>query len=426
MTKLVLQPPLPESKWPKRAQPEAFHGPAGEYVLTLEPETEADPHAVLAILLTGFSNIIGHRPFFAVGRTTHYLNLYAMTVGPTALGRKGTARSDAMWVLSALDSTWPRPVNGLSSGEGLIEAVRDPVTAISKGKAAKGTRRRVDTVDPGVVDKRLLVFEAEFGSVLSRMRRENNSLSSVMRAAWDGEEVLQTMTRKSRLTATNAHVSIVGQITNEELSKLLSETELLNGFANRFLWVATRGSATLHPDGGNPDWARLTLHRAGIKAAVMFAKEVQQVRRTRRAEALWAEQYRRLRSARPGMFGAATSRADPQVVRLSCLYALLDQSKLVKPVHIEAAMALWNYCEESARFLFKASTGNPRADKLLAVLRKQGKQGMTRTQIRTDVFTGHIPATHLAEVIVELRDAGLVDVTRETTAGRPREVVVAR
>ena len=421
MTRVVLQPPLPESKWPKRARPEAFHGPAGEYVLTLEPETEADPHAVLAILLTGFSNIIGHRPFFAVGRTTHYLNLYAMTVGPTALGRKGTARSDAMWVLSALDSTWPRPVNGLSSGEGLIEAVRDPVMAISTRKAAKGKRRRVDTVDPGVVDKRLLVFEAEFGSVLSRMRRENNSLSSVMRAAWDGEAVLRTMTRQSRLTATNAHVSIVGQITNEELSKLLSEMEFLNGFANRFLWVATRGSATLHPDGGNPDWARLKRHRSGIAAAVTFAKEVQQVRRTRRAE-----QYRRLRSARPGMFGAATSRADPQVVRLSCLYALLDQSKLVKPVHIEAAMALWDYCEASARFLFKASTGNPSADKLLAVLRKRGKKGMTRTQIRTDVFTGHIFAAHLAEVIVELRDAGLVDVTRETTAGRPREVVVAR
>ena len=126
------------------------------------------------------------------------------------------------------------------------------------------------------------------------------------------------------------------------------------------------------------------------------------------------------------MFGAATGRADPQVVRLSCLYALLDRSKVVKPVHLKAALALWDYCEASARFLFKESIGNPRADKLLAVLQKKGKQGMTRAQIRTKVFAGHIVSADLADVIVTLRDAGLVDVKREPTAGRTREVVVAR
>ena len=283
MTPFVLEAPLPESKWPKRAQREAFYGPAGEYVLTLEPETEADPHAVLAILLTGFSNIIGHCPYFTVGRSIHHLNLYAMTVGPTALGRKGTARDDAMWVLSGLDPTWPRPANGLSSGEGLIDAVRDPVTAVSKRKPVTGNSRQMAS-DPGVADKRLLVFEAEFGSVLHRLRREGNSLSSVIRAAWDGEEVLRTMTRHAHLTATNAHISIVGQITNEELGKLLSETELLNGFANRFLWVATRGSATLHPDGGNPNRERLTRHQSGIADAVKFAQKVRQMRRMPKAE----------------------------------------------------------------------------------------------------------------------------------------------
>jgi hypothetical protein len=412
--------------WPRRADEQAFHGPAGEYVLDIESQTEGDPHAILSIILTGFSNVIGRGPYAAVGRTQHRLNLNVMNVGQTAVGRKGTARGEAMYVLRDIDPTWPRPANGLSSGEGLIEAVRDPVEGIPVKSRKQFTKPSTKIVDPGVADKRLFVFESEFGSVLHRMKRDGNSLSSVIRQAWDGEDILRTMTRHSRLTATNAHISIVGQITQEELNALLHDTDLFNGFANRFLWICTRGSRHLLPDGGRPHLPTLLRHRAAIEAAVRNARLVTEIARTRAAERLWSERYPLLRAARPGTFGAATGRADPQVVRLSCLYALLDRSRRVEVKHLTAALAFWKYCEESARFLFNASTGNRLADQLLAKVRERGSRGMTRYEIRRETFAGHITATELTAALVRLRDGGYVTITNEVTAGRPRDRVRAR
>jgi hypothetical protein len=56
---------------------------------------------------------------------------------------------------------------GLSSGEGLIHAVRDPVTKVNK-------EGQEETVDPGVADKRLLIKESEFSRVLRVMGRPEN------------------------------------------------------------------------------------------------------------------------------------------------------------------------------------------------------------------------------------------------------------
>ena len=62
-----------------------------------------------------------------------------------------------------------RILTGLSSGEGLIWAVRDP-----------------NGQDAGVADRRLLVIEPEFVSVLKAVGREISTLSPTLRSAWDG------------------------------------------------------------------------------------------------------------------------------------------------------------------------------------------------------------------------------------------------
>jgi hypothetical protein len=101
--------------------------------------------------------------------------------------------------------------------------------------------------DEGVEDKRLLVVEEEFGSVLKMCQREGNVLSNIVRQAWDGAN-LQTMTRNP-LRATDPHISIVGHTTRDDLLKYLTETEHANGFGNRFLWCSVKRSRLL-PNGG--------------------------------------------------------------------------------------------------------------------------------------------------------------------------------
>jgi hypothetical protein len=164
--------------------------------------------------------------------------------------------------MHAADPRWVenRIVNGLSSGEGLISEVRDPVQVPDKNGHMK-------TVDPGVEDKRLLVMEGEFALALKIMKREGNTLSPVMRNAWDGE-TLRTMVKHSPHRATDPHISVLGHITSAELARHLTETEMANGFANRILWALVRRSKSL-PFGG--EWH--TVNLAPISREIVAALE---------------------------------------------------------------------------------------------------------------------------------------------------------
>ena len=53
----------------------------------------------------------------------------------------------------------------------------------------------------------------------------------------------------------------------------------------------------------------------------------------------------------------------------------------VKTHHLRAALAVWQYCEDSARYISGNSLGDPIADKLLQNLHKSSK-GLSQTQIR--------------------------------------------
>jgi hypothetical protein len=66
--------------------------------------------------------------------------------------------------------------------------------------------------------------------------------------------------------------------------------------------------------------------------------------------------------------------------------AWIDRSHFVRVEHLKAALALWRYCEDSARWTFKTGTGNKNADRILAALKAAGQNGLTRLQITNEVF----------------------------------------
>lgn len=114
--------------WPAALDPAAFHGPLGELALRIEPESEADVAAILIQALVIFGNIVGHGPHFTVQGMRHSLNLFAALVGVTSKGRKGSSLAVVLQALTGVDRGLVGPhrvKSGLSSGEGLIWAVRD-------------------------------------------------------------------------------------------------------------------------------------------------------------------------------------------------------------------------------------------------------------------------------------------------------------
>jgi len=141
------------------------------------------------------------------------------------------------------------------------------------------------------------------------------------------------------------------------------------------------------------------------------------LKRDEDARALWGEVYPELSEGRPGLLGAATSRAEAQVMRLAVLYALLDLSAVIRLEHLRAALAMWKYCERSARYVGSA-LGDPLADELLERLHSAGEDGLTRTQIR-DALGRNRSGSRIDQALHELARHRLAHIEQESTDGRP-------
>jgi hypothetical protein len=78
----------------------------------------------------------------------------------------------------------------------------------------------------------------------------------------------------------------------------------------------------------------------------------------------WIAVYDDLSDGHPGLWGAATARAEAHTVRLAMLYALLNYSPAIRVEHLDAALAFWRYASESAHWVFGDSLGDPTADEI--------------------------------------------------------------
>jgi len=138
------------------------------------------------------------------------------------------------------------------------------------------------------------------------------------------------------------------------------------------------------------------------------------------ARQIWGEVYPELSEGKPGLFGAVTARAEAQVLRLSVLYAALDGDREIRSHHVMAALAVWDYCESSARYIFGDNLGDPVADRILGML-QQNPDGLNRTKIY-ESFSKHTPAARIEQL---LQTAGRAQRETMDTGGRPVEVWLA-
>jgi hypothetical protein len=395
----------------------ALHGPIGDLVRELSPETESDPAAILFTALAYFGSAAGRNCYWKIEATRHFPVLFVALVGQTSKGRKGTAedRVRSIFRAAAPDFIQACISSGLSSGEGLIEAVRDEIRGLDK----KGEQV---ILAEGVSDKRMLVQEGELSRALSAMSRDGSTLSQTIRDTWDGR-TLRVMNRKSnKLVATDPHVSILGHITRDELERCLTSIEAANGFANRFLWVAVKRHREL-PFGGRFSRAEVFGERFRTALEWSWHNGEREVAFDDGARALWFDVYSKLSQDRPGLLGSVTARAEAQARRLALIYSIADCSPVTTRVHLEAGLAAWRYCEMSAARIFGDATGDDVADTIMEALRGM-EDGMTRTEIR-DLFKRHVSQKRIAVALDVLRKLGRARAESRPTRGRPEERWVA-
>ena len=404
--------------WPEPMPDAAFYGLAGEVVAAIMPATEAAREAVLLNFLVAFGAMAGRGPYTIAGNARHGINLFAVLTGATSGGRKGTSWAAVGSLFQQVDSDFmkDKTPGGLSTGEGLIWAIRDPIYRPQKrGKGSNPDGELEMELDiPGIDDKRLLLIETELGQTLQVLKREGNTLSAILRQAYDGKECLQSLTKAVKGQSTGAHIALIGHVTREELLQNFASVEILNGLGNRILWVCVRKSKDLPEGGRMPDLSELAER---VAAALEFASPGPMVERSPEAARLWAKVYPALNAERGGLWGAATARAAANVVRLSVIYALLDCNDTIRPEHLRAALAVWQYCENSARFVFGGQESDPVQQKIVDNL-KMGP--MTQTEIN-DLFGGHVSTTKLREKLEILSAKGRIGCRDEKTATRTKK-----
>ncbi len=341
-----------------------------------------------------------------MGDDEHGTALFAVIVGDSAKDRKGHSRTSPLRLMKQADPEWyGRVVKGLSSGEGLIWAVRDPIEKTGKDGA-------IEIIDEGVRDKRLLAVEPEFGRVLSTKERSGNTLTAIMRDAWDRGQTLGALT-KTPYKATGAHISIYGNITESDLRENMTGVDIMNGFANRIAWfVVTRARVAAQlPIMPEEQFFDLVDR---IQSALAFAREASEIDFTAEAWPIWEQAYARFAQRSSGLVESLTARGDPITLRLALIYALLDECDAIHPVHLKAALAVWNHAHASVQYLFGTLTGNPIADRILALLR-DGVE-MTQTDISNALGT-HVKAAAMASAIHHLKQTGRIVEERLRPAG---------
>jgi hypothetical protein len=241
---------------------------------------------------------------------------------------------------------------------------------------------------------------------------------------WDGETV-SPLTKTSRIVATDPHVCIVGHITQAELLACMGKVNLLNGLANRFLWILVRRPKLVPNPLPMPGYevekigeelARLTIaaHSANERRGELVLSNA--------AQALWVHVYPELVQDHRGILGPILARGAPYVRRLAQIYCQLDGKDLIAEGHLESALAILRYAQDSAGLIFGDREINRDADRILDFLAEGPK---TREQIRGGLFKGNLLSKEVDALLADLQRSRLIICERVPTRirrGRPATV----
>jgi hypothetical protein len=150
--------------------------------------------------------------------------------------------------------------------------------------------------------------------------------------------------------------------------------------------------------------------------AIEVARPIKRVTMTPEAADFWEEIYPVLSKDQPGLLGAITARAEAQTIRLALVYALLDGSPQITQGHLEAAQAVWMFCDESARYVFGDLVGEAFPDEVLRVLRSAGTNGMSRVDLY-QMFISHRSKDKIGKALIRLLAAGKVRRVQQASHG---------
>jgi hypothetical protein len=379
-----------EKKMPDPLSQDAYCGIAGRHLRNVENNSEAHPSGILTLFLSGFGSIIGMGAHMRVEDNLHYPMVNVIVTGQSSRSRKDTAMGRALRPLKMADPVWgtQRIRQGFSSGE-----------------AVASYFERIYKLNGSL---RLFVTDTEFKSTLTICGREGNTLSEMYRHMFNGDP-LEVNVKKSKdvISVPYSCGTSAGLITKTELLEVLKDSELASGFVNRYLTILVHRVRKISRPVRMTDPAALCERDAIVTQLqevirwIEGRKEEVDLNGTKGIKMTWGEEAGHAWDKFYNDLGdddaEYLTRAEVFVMRISMIYALLDMSDVIRIEHLNAALAVWRYAEQSSHLIY----GNPQPSNVVKLMNRALAAGYVKRGAVHCLFQRHMPADGLDWVMEE-------------------------
>ena len=251
-----------------------------------------------------------------------------------------------------------------------------------------------------------MVFDQEFASALTCTKRDGNILSMSMRSFWDSGEY-SPLIKTNPIRTSDAHICITTHITMEELKVVLPDMQVVNGFANRFLWICARRTKLVPLPSPMPT-EEIRQIQNKLWRLVEQAQKIELVSMSAKAQVRWKEMYPIISREHKGVAGSILNRGEAQTLRLALIYCLFDGKQQIDEHHLDAALAFWSYAEASVLYIFGGRAANPLEEKIVQAL----KQGSLSATGLSNALGRNVSKNVLDAALQGLLDAQQISITQ--------------
>jgi hypothetical protein len=405
---IILEPQIEE---------DAFYGLAGELINEISKHSEASRAALLFQFLILMGNIFGDKFYKPIGGSNIHTNEFCLIIGDTSKARKGTGLKAISFFIKKVwkELFTKRIFNGLSTGEGIIWSLRDPIYETRENKQGE---IKTKLVDPGNPFKSAVFIEQEFSKLLKVGNRDTNNVTEVLRAAWD-LEILQSLSKTQPAKASNTFISLIGHITSDEFLKCISQVDRFNGFLNRFLFCHSYRDKII----SNPiNFEVLASHLSSmtdlycLKSFIDHSNQTE-IKLSNEAQTWWDKFYNEYGSSPDGLYPEVKARTENHIIKIAMIYALLDKSYVIEVDHLKAGKAVVSYSNDTIDYIFtkqdKRESNNEK--KILEFIKLKGGK-VSRTTISYELFFKKAKADQINFYREKLTSLGKIEIANDNNS----------
>lgn len=385
----------------------AYYGILGKIITLIKNETEASPEAMLFQGLVILGNLMNRKFYRAVSGSRIYSNVFTVIVGKTSKARKGTSFKDISYIFKRV---WEkgfenRIKRGVSSGEGIIWIIRDPEIEEITNKKGKIEKK---VLDKGTTEKEIILFEEEFSKLIKVSKRESNTVSEVLRVAFDSND-LQSISKEQPAKATAPLVSLIGHITKEEFIHVHNDVDKSNGLFNRILWCHSERSNVipLPKNFEDIDFSQIEITLNNLKKFINESEETC-VEFSDDGKEIWEIFYKQYAYSPDENNASIKGRTETYILKIATILAVSDTSTIIRAEHIEAAIAIVDYSNKVIDHVFGISSTNGSNElKIINFLKNNGGIAQ-RSLIQKKIYNNKLKAETLNQVRDQLEMTGSI------------------